>query len=148
MVLIDQINSHKFLYLDSLEESEDLKLEILIDEARIDGSTNAGETNYSTYGPISSDGSCSKYRITFEGYVAYSVLNESFEFEREDDEVSPANFLTFQRSKFLDYIRSIATIDGAESIAESSCQHFQLNCLNHVVNVATCYAPEIREIER
>ena len=75
--LIDQINSHKWLYLDRLFEERDLELCVIIDEAKIQGGELEAFENASAYGAIVSDETCAKYKIVFKNYVAYCVTNET-----------------------------------------------------------------------
>jgi hypothetical protein len=71
MNLVDQINSHKWLYLDRLYEEKDLELCVIIDEAQISGDELESSDNVTAYGAIVSDDTCKKYKITFKNYVAY-----------------------------------------------------------------------------
>jgi hypothetical protein len=66
MNLFDQINSHKWLYLDRLYEEKDLELCVVIDEAKILGGELESSENATAYGAIVSDLTCSKYKITFK----------------------------------------------------------------------------------
>lgn len=52
MELIDQLNAHKWLYLDRLYEKADLELCILVDEAQIVGGELETFDNAIAYGPI------------------------------------------------------------------------------------------------
>ena len=51
MELIDQLNAHKWLYLDRLYEETDLELCLLVDEAQIVGGELETFDNAIAYGP-------------------------------------------------------------------------------------------------
>lgn len=146
MDLVSQFNSHKYLYLDRLAEIEDLKLEVWIDEARVKYSEVRRESPFSELGTIETDAMSKRYKFTFDGYIAYSVLNESYEADPEEVERVTNNFDECVTSPFLEYLSKIASLDTAEFIAESRVRHFQLNCLNQIINVVSCHPPEIEEV--
>ena len=103
MKLRDQIDGHRYLYLNAITEPEDNALLLLIEEARADspaedltinGKTISGLRN------IESNESCAAYEIRFDTYVSYSVRNECFtsmdEYEQHDGRL----FCVYTRSRF------------------------------------------------
>lgn len=138
--LVEQINSHKWLYLDRLYEDADLELCVIIDEAKVLGGEPESLPNASAYGQIVSDETCNQYKITFKNYVAYSVTNESCAGEGNDDLFTGTLFRTYSKSQFLDYIRAsggglIDTLGGYT--------HYEVVTLNQIIDVAATRHPEI-----
>lgn len=140
---IEQLNSHTYLYLDSLWEEVDLELCILVDEAKVRGNTSEGSAQASLYGAIVSDSTCQKYKITFKSYVAYSVRNESFTISDDEETFAGNLFREYSVSKFLDYVVS-STVAVEEIVG--AYKHYQLVCSNHIIDVATAYEPSIEII--
>jgi hypothetical protein len=143
MKLRDQIDAHRYLYLTAIAEPEDNALLLRIEEARsespaedltINGTTISGLRN------IESTESCSSYEIRFDWYVSYAVRNEAFtsidEYERHDGRL----FCIYTRSRFLDFVKSSTF---ASDDYPGKFTHYGFNCLNHIVDVASCDPPSI-----
>lgn len=153
MNLIEQINSHKYLYLDKLFEIHDLELEIFIREARIDYETKENLQDILEYSkptemnPIISDDQCKRYKIVFKNYITYSVLNESFSFWDDSEKFEGDLFRVYTKSKFLDYVEKSASIDYAKMLMDAE-NHFHIGicCLNQIIDVACLEKPIIEEI--
>jgi hypothetical protein len=129
--------------MDRLIEVNDLQLDVWINEARlVDSGVQAGVA-VSQFGAIQTDKSCNRYKVKFDNYTAYSVINESYWSESEDGKVVIGSFVTYERSKFSDYVNSVTSKEVAEDIAEAKSLHYQITCLNHLINVVTCYPPQI-----
>ena len=146
MKLRDQIDGHRYLYLTAITEPEDNVLLLRIEEARvgspaedltINGKTISGLQN------IESSESCAAYEIRFDTYVSYSVRNESFtsidEYEQHDGRL----FCIYTQSRFLDYVKSSTF---ASDDYPGSFTHYGFNCLNHIVDVASCDPPSIEMV--
>jgi hypothetical protein len=140
MELLDQINSHKWLYLDRLYEDNDLELCVLIDEAKILGGELETVDNATAYGAIVSDDACKKYKITFKNYVAYSVTNETCAGGDSSEQFTGTLFRTYSKSQFLDYIAS-STGGLIETLGPYT--HYEVVTLNQIIDVATTREPEI-----
>jgi hypothetical protein len=141
MNLVDQINSHRYLYLDRLYEDRDLELCVIVNEAKILGGELESFDNATAYGPIVSDDTCIKYKITFKNYVAYCVTNETYAGAGDDEEFTGTLFRTYSKSQFLDYVTAsggglIETLDGYT--------HYEVVTLNQIVDVASTREPEIQ----
>ena len=139
MNLVDQINSHKWLYLDRLYEERDLELCVIIDEARIFGGEIKSSDGASAYGQVVSD-ETKKYKITFKNYVAYCVTNETYAGDGTDEQFTGTLFRTYSRSAFLNYVAAsggglIETINGYK--------HYEIITLNQIIDVAATREPEI-----
>jgi len=143
MNLVEQINSHKWLYLDRLYEERDLELSVIINEARILGSELVTVENASAYGSIVSDETCNKYKITFKNYVAYCVTNETCAGVSDDEQFSGALFRTYSKSQFMSYI---AASGGALVETLDRYTHYQVVTLNQIIDVAATREPEIENV--
>ena len=81
--------------------------------------------------------------VRFESYIGYSVINESFDggdratFERHESVV------TADDSDWLDYLKkstfAFQIMDGI--------RHYQIRCLDHIINVAADEPPFIDSIQ-
>jgi hypothetical protein len=138
--LIDQINSHKWLYLDRLYEETDLELCVIVDEAKVLGGEPEALPNASAYGQIVSDETCRKYIITFKNYIAYCVTNETCAGAGNEEQFTGTLFRTYANSHFLDYIS--ASSNGVPATL-SGYTHYEVVTLNQIIDVATPCEPDI-----
>ena len=104
MNLFDQLNTHRYLYLDTLYEENHLELCVLVNEAKVQGGDHHLADNVSAYGAIATDDTCKKCKVTFKDYVAYSVRNESFTVMDDEERFTGNLFRQFSKSKFLVYV--------------------------------------------
>lgn len=135
MNLVDQINTHKYLYLDRLAEITDLELELWINEARVQGSKKEVPENATFYGAIVTDELSKKYKITIKGYIVYSVTNESYVQDNKGEKFVGNLFRRYSESKFLDYAEATINVEYAEAMFDEKPKHFEIICLNHIVDV-------------
>jgi hypothetical protein len=107
MNFIEQINSHKYLYLTEIGEPEDNVLRLVIEQASVgneERDLKVGNTVISGLRDIVSDERFFAYEVIFESYIVYSVINESFT-QVDKSEVYIGNlFRIYSKSNFLDYI--------------------------------------------
>jgi len=143
MNLFDQLNAHKYLYLDKLYEETDLELCVVINEAKVQGDKLQRADNASAYGAIVTDDTCRKYKVTFRDYVAYSVRNESFTVLDDEERFTGNLFRQFSKSKFLDYVAASTVL--VEDIV-GAYTHYEIACLNQIIDVATGREPTIETI--
>ena len=148
MDLTDQINQHQYLYLTAIGELETNVLQVVIQEAKVSSDTETievGAAKIMDVHPIVSDESSCAYEITFRSYIAYAVLNESFASVDEYEEYSGRFFRVYSKSHFLDYIRA-ATFASDDYPGKST--HYEIACLDHIVDVISVDEPEIRALSR
>lgn len=146
MDLIRQINTCQHLYLDKLVELNDLEVEFWIREASSVGQ-GGQEGSTTSYSPVVSDPESRLFRILFEGYIAFAVFNASFEKLPLANTLYSRLFQLIPSSDFLDYVTANADISYAEAISDQKPRHFRLNCLNHIIDMATCFEPSIEVVE-
>ena len=138
--LIDQINSHKYLYLDRLYEETDLELCVIVDEAKVLGGEPESLPNACAYGQIVSDDTCHKYKIIFKHYIAYCVTNETCAGAGIDEQFNGTLFRTYIKSQFLDYIA--ASSNGVPDTL-GGYTHYEVVTLNQIIDVAATREPDI-----
>ena len=138
--MIKDINKAKYLYLDKLLEENDLELHIYVDEAISELEVINSSEGQSAYAPIITTDSCAKYNIIFNNYVCYSIRNESFTSEDKEEVYVGNLFRVYSKSKFLDYIHSSCI--GLDILAPKM-KHYEIACLNHIIDVATENEPII-----
>lgn len=144
MNLIEQINSHEYLYLEEIGEPEVNVLRLVIAEVR--GSNEVKDLTFGNsvitgVSPIVSDETCHTYEIIFGSYIAYSVLNESYVPGSGEEEIFTGRlFCVYSKSPFLNYIQA-ATFASEDYPGRFT--HYGINCLDHVVEVVSIEEPQI-----
>jgi hypothetical protein len=142
-MLAGAIDSCKYLYLREINEPRDNWLRLAVEEA------TAGTelmhvlpgTNIEMPGQaIESNENCGLFNLVWQGYIAYSVRNESYTTVDPDERFSGRLFCLYSKSHFLDYV-SHSTIASEDH--PGPFQHVGIVCLNHVVDVVSDRAPEI-----
>jgi hypothetical protein len=145
MNLRDQIDSHEYLYLGEIGEPEVNVLRVVVDEAKsLTDDVEIPDTPFLGK-PIVSDETCRRYEIIFPSYVAYAVLNESFAKVDDYEQHTGRYFRIYSKSHFLDYL-GVATFASDDYPGKST--HYEIACLDHIVEVVSAEEPEIREIAR
>lgn len=83
-----------------------------------------------------------KFKITFPSYIAYCVLNESYDHIK--GQFTGNSIRVYSSSNFLKYIE-------ADTIASShypgEFKHYVFSCENHLINVVSTAEPIILELE-
>lgn len=156
MNLIDQLNDKFGIYLNHLIHVNDEQLILFISEERViesesqDHTFNEGTEHPFTLEdvrPIRSDETCRKYRITFNGFFVYQVVEES-SIEWSDEEAFTGKFVRiFTKSRFLDFIKTNLRVAWFSETPDSEYKHFEFPCSNFIVDVAAASEPEIKEVE-
>jgi hypothetical protein len=144
MSILEELDAHEELFLLSISEPEDNVLVLVVSEAGVihDASGEvAGPT--SAYHLVSAFEGAARYQLVFESYVAYSVRNESFTIRDDDEKWTGRLFCTYERSKFLDFVRE-GTIASEEH--PGPITHYGINCANHIVDVAAVTVPQVQRI--
>jgi hypothetical protein len=149
--LFREINTYEHLYLDRIIETDDLEIEFWIvgTGSRFEDGIYISESKSYFADAAHSDLRCLNpstdriYRVKFEAYIAVSVFNESFDKLPRLTTLYSRLFQKVMNSAYLDYVSSNADIRYAESIASEKLRHYRLNCLNHAIDVATCFDPVI-----
>lgn len=146
MKYFENINNHKYIYLGEIGEPEDNCLRFTIEEAGISDEESTLEISGTEVSGLKSievtDKSCI-YEVTFESYIGFSVLNESYVSGDDYEEFDGRLFCIYKKSHYLSYL-SKASFASADH--PGPFKHYGFNCLNHIVDVVSTEEPRIRLI--
>jgi hypothetical protein len=145
--LMQQIDSAKYLYLRSIHEPEDNVLLLVVQEAGASGHsevTQIGEATFSGYQDIVSGEKDLAYEVLFPNYISYAVTNEAFGIVDDAEVRSGRLFSIYTKSHFLNFVQAstLATEDYPGPFT-----HYQVNCLNHTIDVVSTSEPDIKVLE-
>jgi len=147
MNLLQLIDQHRYLYLTGICEPEDNFLKLMIAEAKVSGSREdirIGSLELKDTAPIIVTEDSSIYEIIFDQYIAYSVRNESYYTQTDEEEEFEGRLACiYTKSKFLDYVRASAF---ASDDYPGTFKHYGFNCLNHIVDIVSTSPPKIVEL--
>jgi hypothetical protein len=144
-----QLNECEYLFIRNIGELEELTLGLIIHEAKPQDPILVPEDDSAfariSVGsrPIEEDSTCRVFEVIFDrnNIVSYTVLNESYgKYPEPPEEFIGRLFRVFSRSHLLDFTKQ-TTIASNEY--PGVLQHYQLACLNHVVDVITTKPPRI-----
>lgn len=152
-VVAARINEVDYLYLRTIREPRDNQLEIVVEEAALNGQKRgtislpgAPEIAEIMRGasPIESMPGCLMFRLYWKRYAAYLVTEEMVgSCGNDDGEMYDGRFLRlYTKSHFLDHL---SRDTGAHS---NPLLHYKITCLNHLVDVAAEEPPEIEIVSR
>lgn len=152
--LVEQINSHRYLFLAEIGEPEENCLRIVIQEGRLGEEITEKDlekANDEVEETINSiilgafavivDEKCFTYEIIFENYIAYSVRNESFCEWNENEKFSGSFFRVYSKSTFLDFIK-VSTFASKDFTGEFT--HFGIIAVRHNIDIASEIKPKIK----
>jgi hypothetical protein len=145
-----QMNDCEYLLARSIREIEELTLEVFITEAKAQAeilvprdSTQFEQLRVGSR-PIEPDSTCRIFRLIFERrhMVSYTVLNESYGiYPKPPEQFTGKLFRTFSRSHLLDFTKQ--TTCASDEYPGGILQHYQIVCLNHVIDVICTAPPKI-----
>jgi hypothetical protein len=96
--------------------------------------------------PIEVDEGLPIIQLDFESYVSYNVINESFTVLDEYEVFEGDVFRIYTKSRYLDFIK-LGTI-AKDIYADQHFVHYQLVCLNHIIDIISYEEPKITELGR
>ena len=144
-----QINGCEYLFIDSIRELEELTLELIVTEAKVQARSlvprDQSPLEQLRLGakPIERDVTCRSFRLVFDRrhMVSYTVLNESYgKYPESPEPFTGKLFRVFSWSHLLECTkRSTCASDEYPGVL----QHYEIACLNHVVDVICTAAPRI-----
>jgi hypothetical protein len=140
----DEINTCKYFFLSELSEPGENELRLVIEEAAVGESEQIVEGSLRAY-PIDTSPQSRVFELNWPAYIAYAVRNESHAVP-SDKEIYEGKLLRrFSTSHFLDYVR-VST--NTSDLWPGSLQHWEMVCLNHVIDVVAVDDPEIVKLNR
>ncbi len=142
MNYLDQINAHKYLFLEKVIEEN--ALSIFVVEGKVDKSKSENLNQILEYAPsyemypVISDESCKRYKITFKNYITYLVRNETFAVWNDEDEFVGNIIRKYSKSKFWDFVETATSIDCAKAFMDiNEYFHIGICCEDHIIDIAT-----------
>jgi len=144
-----QIDECQYLFVHTLGEIEELTLELIVVEAKPQAPIlvprDAGEIEKLLVGgrPIRSDATCRFFRLVFDQrhMVSYSVLNETYgRYPKDPEQFIGRLFRTFSSSHLLEFTQRTTYVSDENP---GKLQHYEVACLNHVVDVICTGPPRI-----
>ncbi len=145
--LFADINLCQYFYLRSIGEPSDNALSLVIEQATIGAMEEVreiGDVAFSDLRPIESTAQSCMFEVSWRSYVAYSVRNESFVTIDDYEQVEFGKVgRVYSRSRFLDYVAT-STIASAEY--PGPFRHFEVVCLNHIIDVVSTALPIVRKL--
>ena len=145
----NQINECEYLFVDRIRELEELTLELAVTEAKVQAEVlvprdeSAVEQLRSGAHPIERDVTCRSFRLIFDArhMVSYTVLNELFgKFPEPPERFTGKLFRVFSWSHLLEFTKRTT---HASDDFPGVLLHYQIVCLNHVVDVICTGPPRI-----
>lgn len=140
------INKHGSVFLTKIYEPDDN--ELLLEVKR--STTSEFEVDVQVGGKILSgckevtiDEYGTYFTISFNNYVSYHVINESYANSNPKDEFVSGDFGTFcvfQKSSYMDFILNQTL---ANDIYPGELMHYGLFAANHIVHVISMHEPKI-----
>jgi len=145
------IDACKHLYLRLLEEPEANTLRLIIEEVSGSDLLDADTTDPASSRSLGASarglerGEVGRvFEINWRSYIAYSVRNESYARAEPKGNGKGRVFIKHTRSSYLEYL-SVCTLasDLFPAIFPRPIGHWAIYCLNHAIDVASIYEPEI-----
>jgi len=145
------IDACENLFVEAIGELDELELCILLVEGRRQAYTVSAIASMPELGlghPVIPDELSRRIFVRFPSHkiVSYTVLNESYgEYPKPPEEFIGRLFRTFSKSHLLDY--TYATCNGTLEF-EPFVAHYEIACLNHVIDVVALAEPEVSVVRR
>lgn len=134
------LNIKRHIYYVSMSEPEEGALRFIVERC---GLTKERKKEVST---LEVDESLPLLQIDFEFYAAYNVINESFSFQDKYERFQGNAFRIYQRSHYLDFLKKNST--AFSGFMDGPLVHYELACLDFIIDVASFEKPTVSEIER
>ena len=143
MIDVKAFQNIEFLYLASIQEIEENRLALLFEKAKVGSEPQElkiGNHTFKNLYNIEATSDSKRFKIIFDNYISYSVINESYsDFDEKD--VSEGRLVRkFSTSPFINYIKETT---HAYQLYKDTLVHYQFVCLRHLIDVITLGEPEI-----
>ncbi|KIL72951.1 hypothetical protein SD77_3424 [Bacillus badius] len=136
------------IYLNTLSEPLENSLRILIDKCKISHEREGAHAGkYITeISPIEGDINFPIIQLDFDSYVSYTITNESFTVMDDYEVYQGEVFRIYTKSRYLDFVK-LGTI-AEDVFPEERFVHYQVPCLNHIIDIISFESPRITEVKR
>jgi hypothetical protein len=144
--LIEEIDSCKNLFLVEISEPEINSLRLLISEGRV----SEREETWDIAGvplpgirSIDITAQSAHFEVFWPRYISYAVRDESYCSWDKEEEWAGSSFRVYSKSKFLDFVGN-----GTFATSEypGPFKHYEIVCLDHIIDVASEEAPTVRRV--
>ncbi|MYM55137.1 hypothetical protein [Thalassovita mangrovi] len=140
--IVTQVNKIKYLLTKQIRPINDRILEVDI-AAAISNEETTSMGGIDGVHALTITPQSEAFRLSFEGFVSYAVTEEMFT-QESDEEVSIGGWLRiYSKSFFLDFVKRST---WAESYYDTVLIHYQINTLDHTIDIVTSSAPEILKL--
>ena len=145
----DLMNQKGYIYLHSLIEPKTNSLRIFVDRCKVSQQgedIEIGKHIIRDTHPIEVDEELPIVQLDFDSYISYSIINESFTV-LDDYEIFEGNsFRIFKKLRYLDFINKGTIVNDV--FPEEQPVHYEIACLDHIIDVISFDEPIITEIKR
>lgn len=134
-----------WIFLTNLHEPQENTLRLAVAEAIVGAQTQKIPEIASLLAPIEITPRSRRFELVWASYVGYLVRNESFVIPDNKSERPVAGVFLERKSSV--YLRFLEETTFATSVIQKPMRHWEINCLNHCVDVVSFDEPAIREID-
>ncbi len=138
----------KNIYLDKIYEPRDNHLRLTINRSKTSENKETiavGGIEIKNTHSIDIDYSLPLIQLDFEWYIGYSILNESYTVSDEYEEFEGESFRVYSKSRYLNFIK-LGSIASEEY--PGPFHHYEIACLNHIIDIVSTEEPIIKEVKR
>jgi hypothetical protein len=141
----EELNNCEYLFLEELVEPETNTLRIRVIEGRASKVAVPIEVAGQSLGdgfPVKMDASSARFELTWNSYILYQVINESFgRREASEDGILGSSASVYRSSSLLDYV--FRSSDASDEYP-GKLLHFRVVCSDHVIDVISTDRPGCR----
>ena len=138
---IEIIHKSKWVFLESAQVNQNTDLELYFVIGSV--SNQSEQTIVGEAFPVNYDNQSSRYKVTFKDFIAYSILNESYDNIDTSNEININGFRLYKKSNFLDYVLKDTF---ATQVIDEEILHYFFFTQDHIINVASKTEPQIKKL--
>lgn len=89
------------------------------------------------------------FEVVWPSHLVYQVADESYACPDDYDKYEGSRLVKYSQSRYWDFVKSAPSVrfEQAQFDSDGTFKHWGLLCLNHIVDVISKDAPQIRELE-
>ncbi len=142
----EELDSCKYLYLDSISEPESNSLRLVLSEGIVSDHTESlvvGDTTIPDVRPIEVTDASRHFEVVWNSYISFAVRNESYCSWDKEEDWTGNSFRVYSKSKFLDFV---ASGTFASSDYPGPFVHYEIICSDHIIDVASEHPPTVHRV--
>ncbi len=146
MDFVDEINQHRSWFLTELTEFKENELFFILSEGITDSEpyrSQSGDSIFDGAFAVDITEKSRRFRVSFYEYVAYLVVNESYDSGDEHPHVGD-RIRIFEQSHFIEHLKAVSWADNQYP---GLLKQYTFVCENHIINVVSHKAPMIKLYE-